>query len=373
MLRAVCRLQPKAPAEQVAKLAEDIHNWDSLIALARDHRIAALVFASIRETGASVPANVYRLLKADYDRNVFQSLANAAELIAILKALDGAAIRVMPFKGVVLGMSAYGDLATRPAGDLDLLVGESDMARAKGILIERGYRLETETLEDGSPANPDYFEFHFERPADGMMAELRWRLELTQPRFRRNLGIDWVWPSKRTAKLAGAEVPDMSPEMTLLVLCMHGCKHAWSRMIWVRDVAQLLSVNPGLDWKITIEEAKHSGLWRALALGVLLAESVCGAPIPASVCRQFENASALRLARHFDDCLFEAPGSGVPGGIPYYIQLLSFGDRMRMVISPKFLEPNERDLAAFPLPRQFHALYFLVRPIRLLLDRSARR
>ena len=28
----------------------------------------------------------------------------------------------MPFKGVVLGASAYGDLATRPAGDLDVLI-----------------------------------------------------------------------------------------------------------------------------------------------------------------------------------------------------------------------------------------------------------
>ena len=86
----------------------------------------------------------------------------------------------------------------------------------------------------------NYYEYHFERQSDGMVLELRWRLELTQPRFKRNLGMDWVWPGKRSALLAGAEVPDMDPETALLVLCMHGSKHVWSRLIWISDVARLI-------------------------------------------------------------------------------------------------------------------------------------
>ena len=110
-----------------------------------------------------------------------------------------------------------------------------------------------------------------------MVLELRWRLELTQPRFKRNLGMDWVWPRRRTAMLAGAEVPDMSPEITLLMLCMHGSKHVWSRLIWICDVAQLLVSSPDLDWKEVTREANQSGLWRSLALGVLLAHRFAGA------------------------------------------------------------------------------------------------
>ena len=62
-----------------------------------------------------------------------------------------------------------------------------------------------------------------------------------------------------------------------LMLCMHGSKHVWSRLIWICDVAQLLISSPDLDWKEVIEEANQSGLWRSLALGVLLAHRVAGA------------------------------------------------------------------------------------------------
>jgi len=64
-----------------------------------------------------------------------------------------------------------------------------------------------------------------------MVLELRWRLELTQPRYRHNLGMDWVWPRRQTVNLAGVDVPNLDPERSLLMLCMHASKHAWSRLI----------------------------------------------------------------------------------------------------------------------------------------------
>ena len=71
--------------------------------------------------------------------------------------------------------------------------------------------------------------------------------------------MDWAWPERRTVTVAGAEVPNLSPEKTLLVLCMHGSKHAWSRLIWICDVAQLLAACPGLDWNKVNREAKRLG------------------------------------------------------------------------------------------------------------------
>ncbi len=208
---------------------------------------------------------------------------------------------------------------------------------------------------------------------DGMVIELRWRLELTQPKFRHDLGMDWVWPGRRTTMLAGAEVPDMSSEITLLMLCMHGSKHMWSRLIWICDVAQLLASSPGLDWKKVTLEAKRSGLWRSLALGVLLAHQVCGAIVPQAVLRRFKaDATACDLAEHIRKNLFDAPGSTPARRLPYGIQLLGFRDRVAWLLSTNFLRPNERDRAAVPLPKSLHALYYLIRPFRILLDRSAR-
>jgi hypothetical protein len=122
-----------------------------------------------------------------------------------------------------------------------------------------------------------------------------------------------------------------------------------------------------------MREAKRSGLWRALSLGVLLAHRVTGAQVPEIALRRFErDRAACRLARHFEETLFDAPGSAPAGRSPYNVELLGFRDRMRLLLSLKFLQPNERDRAAFPLPKPLHALYYFVRPLRMLLDRSAR-
>ena len=205
------------------------------------------------------------------------------------------------------------------------------------------------------------------------MLELRWRLELTQPRFRHDLGMDWVWPRRRSALLAGATVPNMNPEVAMLVLCMHGCKHVWSRLIWVCDVAQSLAAYPDLDWKEVQREAKQSGLWRSLALGVLLAHGIAGAPVPPDILRCFQNdRSARTLAEHIQEHMFDSPGSTPKSRVPYSVQLLGFSDRLKLLLSFNFMRPNERDRALLPLPKSLYFLYYLLRPLRILRDKSAR-
>jgi Uncharacterised nucleotidyltransferase len=373
LLRAVARRPADGDDTEFAEIVSGIRDWDALIRVARKHRILPRLFLRLANQSNTIPATTLECMRADYDRNAFHSLANAAELIAVLKEFDEQKIQAMPFKGVVLGASIYNDLLTRTAGDLDVLVFHRDLARATAALVRRGYELKTEVLPDGSPRAENYFEYHFERESDGMVIELRWRLELTQPKFGRNLGMDWVWPRRRTTKLAGAEVPDMEPAITLLVLCMHGSKHFWSRLIWICDVADLLAANPELDWKDVLQEAKRNGLWRALGLGVLLARKVANAPVPERVLQDFEFDSSVRaLAKHISENIFDSPGSIPRSRVPYNIRLLGFTDRVRFFFSPSLFRPNERDRAAIALPRILEPLYYLVRPIRILRDRSSR-
>ena len=81
------------------------------------------------------------------------------------------------------------------------------------------------------------------------------------------------------------------------MLCMHGSKHVWSRLIWICDVAKMLESEPDLDWDSALREAKRVGLWRCLALGVLLAHRVAGAQVPDEVLRRFEkDRTARKLA-----------------------------------------------------------------------------
>ena len=373
LLLAVTRGQAKGCLAPIAELAARVTRWEETVGVAQRHGILPMLYTALACNPETVPREVLDLVKRKSERNAFHCIANAAELLAVLRAFENAGIPAIPFKGVVLGAAAYGDMTARSAGDLDLLIFRSNLLRAVQILLDRGYQLKTKVLDDGSPEAEHYFEYHLERAADGIVLELRWRLELTQPRFRRELGMEWVWPRRRTVKLGGADVPNLDPVSTLLVLCMHGSKHVWSRLIWICDVAKLIASEPGLDWNFAEKEAKRVGLWRCLALGTLLAQSIAGAEVPAVVQENFKkDRTARRLAEFLQEQMLEEIPQMPIGRVPYNLQLLSFRDRARALLTPSIFRPNEWDRAFIKLPRTLEPLYYVIRPIRLLVDRSGR-
>lgn len=373
LLRAVVLPPAKMQAKAMANIAARITSWDDTIESARLHGILPMLYARLKAIEEQIPLTALELAKREYEHNAFHCMANAAELLQVLKAFELASIPAMPFKGVVLAVSAYGGISMRAAGDLDVLIEWRDWKRATGILKDRGFDLTTPVPGGASSSLSDVYELHFERPSDGMVIELRWKLELTTPRFRRDLGMEWIWPRRTTVQLAGADVPSLDPVSALLVLCMHGSRHTWSRLIWICDVAMLLESQPQLDWSLARREARRVGLGRCLALGVMLAHRVAGAAVPADVLKKFEkDRGARQLAQFIAERMPGEPGKTPDGRVPYNIMLLPMEDRVRLLFSSAFLRPNERDRALIKLPKSLDPLYYLVRPIRVLLDRTAR-
>jgi hypothetical protein len=371
LLRAIT--QSSSTDAQIRAIALEIRDWEELRHMSREHRVPPILFSRLVQAEAPLPPEAEHRLKSEYERNIFHCMANAAELIAILESFNKHGLPAMPFKGVVLAANVYGNANARTAGDLDLLVRARDLKRATDLLLERGYDLHTRVHADLSPVDSDCFECHFERRRDGMVTELRTRLELLGPRSDLDLGMDWVWPRRQSASLAGATVPDIDPEITLLMLCMHGSKHAWTRLSWIVDVARLLSARPDLNWNAIEREAKRTGLWRALALGVLLAHRVSDAPVPRPQLRRFTSVGAVRrLAEYIDANLFDPTLRKPPGFLPYAMRLLGVRDRLRLMLSLKIFRLSPQDRAFVNLPRPLHALYYLIRPLRLILDRSPR-
>ena len=373
LLRIVVRPRAEDRGRTIAELTTRIGCWEETIKGARQHGILPILYSELAANRTVVPPMALELLRSEFERNAFHCFANAAELLNVLHAFEEAGIHAMPFKGVVLGASAYGDMTARSAGDLDVLIYYGDLRQATRILRGRRYELKTNVLDDGSPEAEDNFEYHFERAEDGMVLELRWRLELTQPRYRHDLGMDWAWPRRRTVRLAGADVPNFDEVSGLLMLCMHGSKHEWTRLIWVCDVAKLIESEPGLDWDLAQREAKRVGLWRCLVLGVLLAQRIAGAQLPSDVLERFQkDRLSCRLADFIQNHILEEPGRMPKGRVPYHFLLLGFRDRARVVLSTSFLRPTARDRAVVKLPKALEPLYYVIRPIRILLDRTSR-
>ena len=85
------------------------------------------------------------------------------------------------------------------------------------------------------------------RDADGVVAEPHWAL--AQRTRAVDLDYDAQFARARVTTFAGRPITMHAPEDLLLLLCVHGGKHEWERLGWIRDVAALLerSADLGLD------------------------------------------------------------------------------------------------------------------------------
>ncbi len=85
LLRAIAQ---SAHKEIINRLAIAVHDWDALLTLAREHRVLPMLFSRLADMGDVFPLTVGEKLQAENEINTLLILANALELIALLKELD---------------------------------------------------------------------------------------------------------------------------------------------------------------------------------------------------------------------------------------------------------------------------------------------
>ena len=89
LLKAAVQCPFHGDEKRFENIAGKIADWNSVIACARQHRIAPLLYARLIETDAPVPPVIQQLLRTEYDRNAFRSVANATELARQLRLEPG--------------------------------------------------------------------------------------------------------------------------------------------------------------------------------------------------------------------------------------------------------------------------------------------
>lgn len=282
------RMDARAVARATDLLGDEI-DWDYLIDTAAVHGVIPLVQRNLLSLGSNrVPASVQKRLAKLIETRSFHHLVLTHELLAVLKLLEGAGITAIPIKGPVLALAAYGSLTLRDFSDLDLLMERRDARRALAVLQEAGY------VPDASPAGwrgvtmfateHHYGCTHRER---GVRVELHWAISPLAFRY----AVSWSQLQHGLTRLVcgGREVPQLRPEETLLLLCVHGSKHRWLSLKWICDLAELLGRNPLFDWGEALELARRRGVLRMLLLGLHTADRVLGVALPEEIRQAIED------------------------------------------------------------------------------------
>lgn len=287
LLCARLRLDPESAA-RLRELASRSLSWDHLRRNALKHGIIPLVYQRLSESVRDVvPGPVLARLRRDHQQNSIRSLAVTAELLRLLQLLERHGIGAVPYKGPALAAHVYGNLSIRQFGDLDILVREDDVSRAKGVLCEDGY------VTEGWPSLLDEAAFlrrahvHSFHSAEGSVhLELHW--DFTPRELAFPLDLDALWGRLRRRPLGSVDVLTLPPEDLLLILCVHGAKHCWSRLKSIRDVAEVVDTDRDMDWDRVLDDSRSLGAHRMLSLGIFLAGELLGAPVPLEVRRHID-------------------------------------------------------------------------------------
>ena len=159
----------------------------------------------------------------------------------------------------------------------------------------------------------------------------------------------------------------LSPESMLLVLCVHGTKHAWTRSMWIADIVAVVFNHPELDWTYVFSEAERMGVRRMLTVGLSLATDYGLGHLPDEIKsaiaepRTSETAAAVRSWLRAD-----ASGSEHPlRRSLFHVRIRErFSDKIRVALYAA-LVPSDKDRLIVGLSPAFALLYYLLRPLRL--------
>ena len=340
-------------------------NGPRLLALAEDHGVVGHLAARLRGLREDlVPPEILQALREQERAQTFTSLRMTAELFRILDHFASKAIGALVVKGPVLAVQAYGDPAMRSYGDLDLLVRQRDIRSATELMLADGYRAQVplSAIEAGKIPG----QYLFSKPDSNLLVELH--NDFTLRYFPRRLPIEKFFERQIRVPLDGREAPALSVEGELVLICIHGAKHLWERLIWIADVAALVNRQAGINWDRVTASAREVGAERMLHTGLQLAEDLLRMQLPSKVSGQIHGDTvATRLARQVQKWL-PAAGDAPPG----LFERAAFRLRMRggLVAAPAYLlrlslSPTEEDWQSGAEESSTGFLEALRRPFRL--------
>jgi hypothetical protein len=359
-----------------ALLREEL-SWEYLLQKASGHKMLPLLYWHL-DTAApeTVPQDILCQLRDHFRNNTRRNLFLTGELLRLLNFFETHRIPAIPFKGPTLAAFVYGNLALRHSGDLDILVHERDILRAKELLVSQGYREDPLPREQEAAFLRSQQGYHFGLYSGKSTVELHWRI--MPGVFSFSPDPEYLWKRLEQVPLGRGTVPTFTPEDLLLILCAHGSKHLWERLVWICDVAALIRVHKGIDWEQVLHQADTLGSRRRLFLGLYLASDLLGAALPEELLQRVWDDSAVKtLAAQVRKRLFQETDG--PPELFEEAQWRPFGfkvlerlrDKAWYCVSAAIM-PGIGEWRLLQLPYLLSPLYYVLRPMRLTVKYGRR-
>jgi Uncharacterised nucleotidyltransferase len=181
-----------------------------------------------------------------------------------------------------------------------------------------------------------------------------------------------MWRNAVTVNLEGGDVTTLAPRDQLIFSILHATKHGWGSgsLRSMCDIAGLTATGR-VDWEQIEDEMARIGCARMCRLGAVLAHFLAGADVSEAVLeRSTSDTRVMQLVAGIARNLFPAPSLRCDWFVPLSA-IEGWGRRVRYLLI-RGLRPTIDDWEALPLPKALHWIYYLVRPVRLMIQRGVR-
>jgi hypothetical protein len=364
--------RPRIDSEHTDRIKDLFQNnidWNYLLNLAERHGLIPLLFHHLNSIcPEAVPGPILSRLKNHFNATLGYNRFLMGELLNLLNLFENHGILAVPFKGPILAYSVYGDLSLRQFADLDILIAEKHVLKAKELLLSQKYLpiFKLSPVQERAYIQSGY-EYNFEHERTRVRLEIHWKCFPGGLSF--SLTLKEIGKRLKRVHIFDQEVLTLSPEDLLLSLCVHGYKHCWEALGLVCDVANLIQIHQEMDWDLLAEEAHRFGSDRILFTGLYLAKHFLDVNLPDSLWQKVLSDTKVKLlvckvaGRLFDD-RDESPG--IFEISLFHIKSMTLWRDMVRYSFYLLIPPALIDHKILELPPSFSFLYFLIRPLRLL-------
>ncbi|HLB08640.1 MAG TPA: nucleotidyltransferase family protein, partial [Gemmatimonadaceae bacterium] len=167
-----------ATQHRTRELVQAVANWPLFLERAAQHAVIPLMDYEIGRNAADLVApETMSRLRAAAQEGAMRSLRLTGDLVAVHSALVSAGVGAIPFKGPTLAALVYGNLSLRQFEDLDILVRDRELSRARDALFAVGFSPVLQ-LSDDQRASIVLSGHHeqLRHPESGTTVELHWSL-----------------------------------------------------------------------------------------------------------------------------------------------------------------------------------------------------
>jgi hypothetical protein len=354
-------------------IADNDVDWYLLTRLSLKHRIRPVVYKVMHNLNLDpdIAVLIYKQ-QANITRKNWKQAIETERIIMLLKAHD---IIAVPYKGTAFSQQFFGDMVSREASDIDLIIDPKHLAQAIQILKKDAYKPELDEVYNylGEKYLSYYKDYNLNKFKDGMRefhVELHWAIAETYLNVDKKVNA-FIYRADDSISLAKTNVIALNKLAHFSALLVHHTvKDTFKYLKNIIDISQAFTqpevlANSAALYKSFID----LGLERSIIVSNQLAKNLIGIYLPEIV----YDTAADEATAYFEKQLCAEPVLLVEDNKSFFKWLAnrallqdSFFKKLRFYgVSFRYrFIPTEADFKLIQLPKPVFFIYYLMKPIR---------